>query len=247
MQENQNPVDKKKSGCGKFIFWIIGCFAAMFLLEILLNWIFTMIYPPDELAKSLVPFQNHFHAFTSYFVTSEDLTSEFTNDVVATARMITYSIVAVLGSFVVSAFLYMIPKARKLLDNVVYILFIPTVALAVAYSLFFPPTKTVFDKQAKEIIITQHSWIFIPKTEHIPFDQITKIDHRLYDDGGHYGDNSHNVFAFIYAHAGNRKIFIGENQMPSHSASEKNWKARLDSTQVVNATQAIRQIVGLNQ
>ncbi|NOT77318.1 MAG: hypothetical protein HOP08_20540 [Cyclobacteriaceae bacterium] len=216
---------KKDSGCLLMLGKITLIIAGLFVLEYFVQWSFHREYPANELTKTFLPFQNNYLAFTDAFITSEGMTSAFSDDLSATGRLLGNGVLVIGVLAILSVIIFVIPFTKKYVDNILYWLYIPVFTVTLIYSQFFPPVKTVFDSEHKKMLVTTYSWMFIENTIEIPYDSISDFYYSL-EDVNSYSDSEHAELAAIFAASGDQKIFIGENQTGTHAPTDSTWRIK---------------------
>ena len=134
---------KKGRGCTYLLVILTLTVAAIFLSEFLISFLFSKVFPRDVLTETFIPFQNHYLAFTDAYLTSEGMTSSFSNDLSASGRFLGFCLVPIFCLFFVSLILAFIPFTKKYLGSIIYWLYLPVFALTMQSEAFAKavPTK----------------------------------------------------------------------------------------------------------
>ena len=151
MESPQKPEAKKTMGCASGLLRLAAIVLGLFVFEYVLSRTFHAINPADELTRTFIPYQNNYLAFTDAFITSEGMTSEFSDDTSATVRFLGNFILAFIGMIVITVALYIIPHTRKLMDYLWYGLYLPVVFVVLIYSFFFPQSRTVLASRSNTV------------------------------------------------------------------------------------------------
>jgi hypothetical protein len=241
--ESPKPAVKKQYGCTEILVRLAIGVAIILAIDYAVTFTFHWIYPPNEITKDLIPLQNGYLARTDAFVTSEGMASQFNDDPGATTRFLSLCIIPVVGIFLLSVVLYLIPFTRKLLDYMGHaILF--CFAVLMFDSLFIPPTMTVFDRMRNVMVIHRPEWIFFGTETEIPFEKISGFSYEIVGDPGL--DVRDDIgYAHVYAETTDGKIFIGEDQMSMYAQdSEAIPVPREKRLGVEAAVRALHKLIG---
>jgi hypothetical protein len=245
----ESPQEIKKSknnrGCTFLLIRVGIGVAGIFLLDYITSLAFQSAYPADAITTDLVPFQNHYLAKTDAFVTSEGMSTEFSDDPGAAARFLGLCILPFIGTMVLATILYIVPFTRKLVDYTWHIMTFAFVLLMI-FAMFFPPVMTTFDRERKVMIVHRNSWMLNPTKTEIPFDQITSFTSEI--DEVHSDSHVEIDYADLYANTTSYgKVFIGENQVGSHATTSEDVMLDKDrKMETEKALKALRSLVGID-
>jgi hypothetical protein len=241
---SETEKDKSKRGCS-YLAIRLGVFLIVMIGVVnVLKWVFHLIFPYTDITTHLIPFQNDYLAFTDSFITSEGMSSEFTDDMGIVGRFLGGCIPALMGGIIINVILYIIPFTRKAINYIVYILYLPAAIVVLIYAGFFPRVKSTFDVENRQLHITHHKWFFIPARKSIPFADITGYDFK-FEDLSSYSHGTHGEYAIIYVITKDGAHFIGENQIGTHSSVD-DWKpVQEDHEKIKKVIQTIEQLTGV--
>lgn len=218
--EAPHPENKKEQyGCMDIIIRVVAGISIIILIDYISAWIFRKAVPHDEITSALIPFQNNYIAATNAFVTDEFGVSEFSYDPGPATRFFSVFLLVLIGSFILALFLYIPKFTRHLLDYYWYFVLF-CFAIAMIQATFYPSQMTVFDRERKMMVIHKPQWIFFGGKTEIPFDQIKNFTYEIHrsDGNDHHWDVEYSDL-FAITLNGDR-IFIGENQIGEHKATE---------------------------
>jgi hypothetical protein len=201
-------INKYKTGWRWLLIKAICAIIIVFLAELLLG----TLTNKDPLGKALAPFHNHYFSFSGHYLTTQGLGSGFSDDPSATIRFVIYFILGYLIFAVINIAIWLMPVLRQKASHINPVLFYMLLAGAFMLAFFFPPRITVIDTDGKEVIVTRHSYLFIPTTVHIPFSSIGKIEYNIATDYDGYNKQYINYMVISLTTKGGIKIPLGEIQ-----------------------------------
>ncbi|MBL7870412.1 MAG: hypothetical protein JNM78_02285 [Cyclobacteriaceae bacterium] len=181
--------------------------ALLLFINFFLPFTFHVLYPTDSLTRPLIPFQNHYLAFTDAFITSDDLIIHTTPDATILTRFFSYGVLALLGVGVFMLVLVIIPITRKVLPRLSFFFILAAGLCVFIFCAFMPSIKTVFDKEGKKMVVTTYRYYIIPYSTEISFESIHSFDYRI-KDYTKYSTLQHAEVAWIYANVANQKILL---------------------------------------
>lgn len=206
----------------KWLLIRVGSAAALLLfINFSLTFTFHVLYPSDSLTHLLIPFQNHYLAFTDAFITSDDLIINTTADATILNRFFSYGVLVLLGVGILMLVLAIIPITRKVLPRLGFFLMLVVSLLVFIFCAFMPSTKTVFDKKGKKMVVTTFQYL-IPVTQEFPFESIDGFDFS-YKDFTKYSSIQHAEVVWVYTNVANQKILLGGNRIGTHAPHETKW------------------------
>jgi hypothetical protein len=165
-----NSLGKYKSGWRLLLIKAIITIVILALVEFILG----TISAKDPMSTALKPFHNNYFSCAPYYLTNPGMGSEFSESPSATTRFVIFFILGYIMFFIINI-IWFIPLFRPLAKYVNLLLFNLILIGAFLLAFFFPPKTTEISTIDKEIRITRHSWLFIPKTIPIHFSDIDSI------------------------------------------------------------------------
>lgn len=207
----------------KWLLIRVGSVVALLLfINFSLTFTFHILYPSDSLTHPLIPFQNHYLAFTDAFITSDDLIINTTADATILNRFFSYGVLVLLGVGALTLVLAIIPITRKALPRFGFFIMLAASLLVFIFCAFMPSTKTVFDKEGKKMVVTTFQYYLIPVTQEFPFESVDGFDFS-YKDFTTYSTVQHAEVVWLYANVANQKILLGGNRIGTHAPHETKW------------------------
>lgn len=169
---------KSNKGCWFVILKIAGTILAVYAIEYLLHWTIKA-GSNDALAVALSPFHNNYISLSNYYLTSADVSSQTADIPSASLRFVIYYILGYVIFTVLSLLMGVLPKVKKYAERITTVLFYAVFVVSFLLAFFFPTKITKVDLQAKEIVVTDYSYGFIPSSNYIPFSEVKQFTYTL--------------------------------------------------------------------
>ncbi len=210
-----------KKGCTKVIFLVVaGVLFSVYALQFLLDFVFRIIGPDNDITSALAPFQNHYLSLSPYFITTEGMSGEFTNDVTGAGRFFGSMIVPIIAFAVGSAILYFIKPLRKYYGTVLMFGFFTMVAIVFFNALFVPPKKAIFDPSKSELTLIKKESLIKSKSVVLKFAAVEKVEYDFLRDYDGYTVQTI-VYCQLFAIIDGKRVLLGENEVDSFGGKQE--------------------------
>lgn len=202
---------KQKKTIPKFALYLL-MLAGVFLLEIILRWIFDMFQKQDVFSLALKSYQNSYFSFTPYFTVVQDLGSEYSGNTSSAFRFLislligvpAYGLVLLITGYTKSL------EAHK--QRITGVAWYAILCLCLFTAFFIPNKKTIFDKEARELVITSRDYFVIPHTTRIPFNEVSEIQYE-YSSAYYFSGRVYDLYLKYFITYQGKKIVLADRYL----------------------------------